>query len=105
MSLRASAAVVGIGELPPRRTTPGKTTLGLLAEAARSAVLDAGLAPSDIDGLLVAPHVGETPQHVPATVAEYLGLRPRFADLVDLGGASGAGMVWRAAAAIRAGMC
>jgi acetyl-CoA acetyltransferase len=105
VSLRATAALAGIGELPPRRTTPAKTTLGLLAEAARFAVLDAGLAPGNIDGLLVAPHVGESPQHVPATVAEYLGLRPRFAELVDLGGASGAGMVWRAAAAIGAGMC
>jgi len=105
MSLRDTAAVVGISELPPKRTTPGRTTLGMIAEVARAAVEDAGLSPRDIDGLLVAPHVGETPQHVPATVAEYLGLQPRFADLVDLGGASGAGMVWRAAAAIAAGMC
>ena len=29
----------------------------------------------------------------------------RFAEIVDLGGATGAGMVWRAAAAIGAGMC
>lgn len=105
MSRPLAAAVVGIGELPPRRTTPGRTTLGMLADVARLAVRDAGLEPGDIDGLLVAPHVGETPQHLPATVAEYLGLQPRFADVVDLGGASGAGMVWRAAAAIGAGMC
>lgn len=105
MSLRAAAAVVGIAELPPRRTTRGETTLGLLAHVARAAVADAGLRHEEIDGLLVAPHVGETPQHVPATVAEYLGLQPRYGELVDLGGASGAGMVWRAAAAIQAGMC
>lgn len=105
MSLRRAAAIAGIAELAPKRTTPGQTTLGMLASVARQAVADAGLTPHDIDGLLVAPHVGETPQHVPATVAEYLGLQPRFAEIVDLGGASGAGMVWRAAAAIHAGMC
>ena len=33
------------------------------------------------------------------------GYNPTMANVVDLGGASGAGMVWRAAAAIAAGMC
>ncbi|WP_257985855.1 thiolase family protein [Bacillus sp. M6-12] len=69
------------------------------------AVVDAGLDKDSVDGLLVGPQVGETPQHVPATVAEYLGLQPRMANVVDLGGASGAGMLWRAGAAIEAGMC
>ncbi|MFF5989999.1 thiolase family protein [Prauserella flavalba] len=105
MSLRGAAAVVGAAETPPRRTTPGMTTLDMIASTAALAVADAGMEPAEIDGLLVGPQVGETPQHVPATVAEYLGLAPTYADLVDLGGATGAGMVWRAAAAIAAGMC
>lgn len=100
-----NAAITGIGELKPQRTTSGRTTLDMIAEVSRLAALDAGLEPDEIDGLLVGPQVGETPQHVPATVAEYLGLRPNMANVVDLGGASGAGMVWRAAAAINAGMC
>ncbi len=99
------AAIIGIGELRPIRSTTGATTLGMIADVARLALADAGLEPGAIDGLLVGPQVGETPQHVPATVAEYLGLRPDMANVVDLGGASGAGMVWRAAAAIEAGMC
>ena len=102
---RIRGAIAGIGELKPARTTEGATTLAMIAEVSRLAVLDAGLEPAAVDGLLVGPQVGETPQHVPATVAEYLGLRPRMANVVDLGGASGAGMVWRAAAAIAAGMC
>lgn len=102
---QALGTIVGIGELKPVRSTTGETTLGMIAEVARLALLDAGLGPGAIDGLLVGPQVGETPQHVPATVAEYLGLRPDMANVVDLGGASGAGMVWRAAAAIAAGMC
>ncbi|MEV6927582.1 thiolase family protein [Dactylosporangium sp. NPDC051485] len=97
--------IVGIAELPPRRTTPGVTTLELIAQVAVAATIDAGLDHRAIDGLVCGPHVGETPQHVPATVAEYLGLQSTFADIVDLGGATAAGMVWRAGAAIAAGMC
>ncbi|MCU5786071.1 thiolase family protein [Alloalcanivorax marinus] len=98
-------AIAGIAELTPRRRTEGETTLGMIARVSAEAVADAGLEPAAIDGLLVGPQVGETPQHVPATVSEYLGLRPTMSNVVDLGGASGAGMAWRAAAAINAGMC
>lgn len=105
MTLRDTCSIVGAAELSPRRTTPGVTTLEMIARVSKLAVEDAGLEPGAIDGLVVGPQVGETPQHVPATVAEYLGLMPTYADIVDLGGASGAGMVWRAAAAIEAGIC
>ena len=101
----ASATITGIGELKPQRRTEGVTTLELLARVSRLAALDAGVEPGEIDGLLVGPQVGETPQYVPATVAEYLGLQPTMSNVVDLGGASGPGMIWRAIAAIEAGMC
>ena len=100
MSLRGSAAVVGIGELAPQRDTGDATTLELLSQVAAEALTDAGLQRQEVDGLLVHP-IGGLPGFVPATVAEYLGLQPSFAEIVDLGGATGAGMVWRAAAAIR----
>ena len=98
------AVIVGAAELPPQRWTPGVTSMELIARVSSMAVADAGMSPEDIDGIVVGPQVGETPQHVPATFAEYLGLQPDFADIVDLGGATGPGMVWRAAAAIAAGM-
>lgn len=100
-----NCAIIGIAELTPVRYTDGATTLGLIAESVRLAVQDAGLDKERIDGLLVGPQVGETPQHVPATVAEYLGLEPKVSNVVDLGGATAAGMLWRAATAIEAGMC
>ncbi len=103
--MTSGGAIIGIGELAPQRYSAGKTTLSTLAEASILAAEDAGLTPDAIDGLLVGPQVGETPQHVPATVAEYLGLQPRMTNVVDLGGASAAGMAWRASAAIAAGMC
>jgi acetyl-CoA acetyltransferase len=105
MNRRSQGAIVGIGELKPTRRTQGATTLDMIAQAVRLAVADSGLEKDAIDGLLVGPQVGETPQHVPATVCEYLGIQPRMSNVVDLGGASGPGMVWRAAAAIQAGMC
>ena len=41
----------------------------------------------------------------PATLWEYLGLPIDFGERVDLGGATSAGMVWRAAAAVELGLC
>jgi acetyl-CoA C-acetyltransferase len=41
----------------------------------------------------------------PASLAEVLGINPRMLNVVDIGGASAAGMIWRAAAAIDAGLC
>jgi acetyl-CoA acetyltransferase len=104
MSLRGVAAVVGLAERAPQRFTEDETNLDLLSGVAVEAMADAGFARSEVDGLLVHP-IGGLPGFVPATVAEFIGLRPRFAELVDLGGATGAGMIWRAAAAIGAGMC
>jgi acetyl-CoA acetyltransferase len=105
MSLRGAAAIAGAAELPPQRESVGVSTLGMVARVSRLAVRDAGVEPDQVDGLFVGVQVGETPQHVAVTVAEYLGLSPSVAEVVDLGGASGAGMVWRAAAAIQAGLC
>ncbi|MGB5756416.1 MAG: thiolase family protein, partial [Acidimicrobiales bacterium] len=104
MSLKGMAAVIGVAERAPQRYSGDLTVLDLISGVAVEAMEDAGVDRSEVDGLLVHP-VGGLPGFVPATVAEYLGLRPTFAELVDLGGATGAGMIWRAAAAIQAGMC
>ncbi len=104
MSLRGAAAVVGIGELPPSRYTGDATILDLLSTVTAEAINDAGIERSSIDGLVVHP-IGGLPGFVPATVGEHLGITASFAEVVDLGGATGAGMIWRAAAAIQAGMC
>lgn len=101
----SKAVISGIGELKPERKTHDVNTMDLLMKVSAEAAQDAGLEPAEIDGLLVGPQVGETPQHVPATVAEYFGMQPVMSNVVDLGGASGPGMIWRAAAAIEMGMC
>ena len=69
-----------------------------------AAIEDSGLDFADVDGMLVHP-IGGISMLTPSTVLEYMGMEANFAEVVDLGGASGAGMIWRAIAAIEAGMC
>jgi acetyl-CoA acetyltransferase len=105
--LQGDAAIVGYVELPPERlskASPAPFTLEQWALLAAAALEDAGLSAEDVDGI-VTSHLGESEIFVPSTVAEYLGVRANFAELLDLGGASAAGMVWRAAAAIELGLC
>lgn len=106
MSLKGTAAVVGIGELKPtREAPPDATALGLMSNAAAEAIADAGLETKDIDGFLCGMAFADAGLLYPASVAEVMGINPRMLNQVDIGGASPAGMVWRAAAAIHAGMC
>ncbi|OLP03320.1 transporter [Mycolicibacterium porcinum] len=105
--LQGDAAIVGYVELPPERLSkaaPAPFTLEQWALLAAAALEDAGLSAEQVDGI-VTSHLGESEIFVPSTVAEYLGVRANFAELLDLGGASAAGMVWRAAAAIELGLC
>lgn len=78
--------------------------LGLLTKVALDAIEDSGIPFSEVDGILCHP-IGGVAMLVPSTFVEMLGVHARFAETVDLGGATGAGMVWRAAAAIAAGLC
>ena len=103
-SIRGKAAIVGIGELKPERFTEGVTTPQLVVDAGLRAIEDSGIPFQEIDGILIHSMAGIT-MFVPATFAELLGLQVRFAEVVDLGGATGAGMAWRAAAAIASGLC
>lgn len=102
----ARAALIGVSEYPARRRggQPHRaSTLEMAAELGVLALADAGLRLSDVDGLAVGA-IRESAFFRPSTVGEYMGLKLRFADAPDLGGATAAGMVWRAAAAIEAGI-
>jgi acetyl-CoA acetyltransferase len=107
MGLRGEAAIVGYIELPPERmntAAPAPFTLEQWAELSATALDDAGIPAESVNGI-VTSHLGESEIFVPSTVAEYLGVDANFAELLDLGGASAAGMVWRAAAAVELGLC
>ena len=100
--MRGWAAVTGVAERKPTRWTDGETTIDMIARIGVEAIADAGLELADVDGLVCHP-MGGVPMLVPSTIGEAMGLRVTYADTVDLGGATGAGMIWRAAAAIHAG--
>jgi acetyl-CoA acetyltransferase len=104
--LSGDAAILGYVELPPQRTPrrPPRFVLEQWAELAAAVVADAGVPAARVDGL-VTTAVAETALFAPATLAEYLGLSVNFGEYVDLGGATAAGMVWRAAAAVELGLC
>ena len=94
---RKSMAIVGAAETTEMGRIPNLSQIGLHADAALNAMKDAGLKPSDIDGVATA---GETP----TTIAHYLGIAPKWVDGTAVGGCSFMIHVRHAAAAIgRAG--
>lgn len=102
---RRQAAIVGLAEWGPKRNWEDRMfTLEAFARLAREALDDAGLEIGEVDGLL-STAVPESPMFAPSAVAEYLGVAANFAEVVDLGGSTGAGMIWRAVTAIEAGAC
>lgn len=102
---KLAAAVVGIAEWKPSRAWPVRRfTLEAMAQLAVETLADCHFAHDEIDGLVIGG-VAESPFFAPSAVAEYLGMSIGFNEIVDLGGASPAGMIWRAAVAIEAGMC
>lgn len=104
--LRGEAAIVGIAEFAPVRR-PDRTWMGLeaYAELARLALDDAGFSHDDVDGLMTGHLADSGGLFAPGHLTEYLGLASHFSEVVDLGGATGAGAVLRAAMAIEMGLC
>ncbi len=79
--------------------------MDIATRLAVQAVSDAGLEKCDIDGLLTVTPIAEPSILWPTALCEALKLELSYFDSVDLGGASSAGMIWRAAAAIHSGVC
>ena len=105
MGLEGTAAIAGYVELKPEKKPSGDPLFSIeqWALLARAALQDAGIDKHEVDGL-VTSSIAESAMFAPATLAEYMGLELNFAEHVDLGGASAAGAVWRAAAAIELGI-
>ena len=100
--LRAAVAIAGVAESRIGEVGPGVTPLELIAEATADALDDAGLRKADVDGLFTASAYYGLPG---VNVGEELGVRPRYSDSTNLGGASFVSHLLHAAAAIHAGLC
>ncbi|NDZ18848.1 hypothetical protein C7T35_37935 [Variovorax sp. WS11] len=103
ISLRNKVAVVGVGESDIGKV-PGMSGLGLNTQAMRRALDDAGLQPSDVDGLLTAYSFTESYTMLGSSLAEYTGLRPKMCASMVAGGASPGIMLRHAAQAIALGL-
>src|SRR6201986_22778 len=93
-----TVVVVGGAETTKLGVIPDMSQIQLHADAALNAMADAGLKPTDIDGIATA---GETP----VTITHYIGLTPKWVDGTGVGGCSFMIHVRHAAAAIASGLC
>jgi acetyl-CoA acetyltransferase len=100
-SLRDKYGIVGVGETEYSRNS-GRTTHAMAVEAVRKAILDAGLAASDVDGVMSYQLGDSTPS---MWVAPALGIRLNFHMDVVGGGSSTEALIGLAVGAIEAGMC
>src|SRR5580658_7072446 len=93
-----SIAVVGAAESTQLGVIPDVSQIQLHADAALNTLADAGLKPTDIDGVATA---GESP----VSIAHYLGITPTWGDSTSVGGCSFMLHVRHAAAAINERLC
>ena len=77
--LSRTAAIIGVDESDEIGKLPDKSRLQLGSEAAFNALDDAGLSAKDVDALFIA---GPSPY----TMAEYLGITPKYSDGTNVGG-------------------
>jgi acetyl-CoA acetyltransferase len=105
-SLRAKTAIAGLG-ITPQGKVYGPSAVGFAVDAVRLALEDAGLAPGDLDGLLVNPGLswGQAATMGSFAVQQAMGLRNvKLSAAMNLGGASAGAMIMQAALAIEAGL-
>jgi acetyl-CoA acetyltransferase len=100
MARAPKAAIVGVAESDLGRT-PDKTVLQLQAQAARTALDDAGLSFQDVEALFCAGNWAWSPNLM---LAEYLGIQPKYTDTTNIGGSSFEAHISHALAGIEAGL-
>jgi acetyl-CoA acetyltransferase len=96
LSLRYKAAIVGAAETTQLGVIPDVSETGLHIDAAVNAIRDSGIDKDQIDGIATTMS--------PATLANYLGIVPRWIDNTQVGGTSFLIHVRHAAAAIASGL-
>jgi acetyl-CoA acetyltransferase len=97
--MRGAAAIVGVADAASPTGELELTGRALEAAMIEEALADAGLSLADVDGLCSAGPMASL------SLAEYLGIAPRFTDSTMTGGSSFEVFAEHAAAAIAAGVC
>ena len=104
--LCGATAIAGLG-ITPQGKVFGNTALGFAVDAVRLALEDAGLARTDLDGLLLNPGLSWNDLGMGSfQLQQAMGLRDlRLSATMGLGGATASAMIQHAAQAIAAGLC
>lgn len=99
---RGGCAIVGAAESDLGEVGPGLSAMDLMAQASARALTDAGLLPSDVDGLFAA---SSQVRMASLALAEYMKISPKYQDSSFNGGSAFEVMVGHAAAAMQTGLC
>jgi acetyl-CoA acetyltransferase len=104
--LRGATAITGLG-LTPQGKVYGNTAIGFAVDAVAAALDDAGLARTDLDGLILNPGLTWGDMGMGSfQLQQAMGLRDlRLSATMNIGGATAAAMIQHAAQAIAAGLC
>lgn len=102
-SIRGKTAIVGAGRSDIGRV-PGKSVMALAVQAATAALADAGIARSQIDGVLSSVSLAAPFHRFSVAFSEYFGIVPTFSNTLHVSGATAATMFNIAAAAIAGGL-
>lgn len=106
LAVPGGVAIAGAYE-HPTRFAPNKSEWQINAESAKGALEDAGLTPAHVDAFFTASTASEGGYLggcASVMMADYLGIKPKFIDETDVGGASFGYYVNRAVLAIQSGM-
>jgi acetyl-CoA acetyltransferase len=103
-NLKDTCAIVGVGDTK-FGAVPGVTDFGLIVEASKKAIEDAGLNKDEIDGLLAQQLYHNTAMWYTNWIGQRMGLKLKYTTDIDLGGATPVSTVQLAVMAINAGLC
>ena len=104
MTKPPQASIAGVGASRQGKL-PGETDVSLATEALLAALADAGMTKDDVDGLLTMPGTTSLdPAKHYLRLGERLGLNPKIAGSLSMGGATAGALIQQAALAVQAGM-
>ena len=103
-SLRGKVAIVGAADTEVG-SVPGLSATGLCIDAVNRVLEDAGIAKSQVDGLVTCNSMAEPYMYHAEMIAEYLQIFPRYCISVGAGGGTTFSILHHAASAIVTGLC
>ncbi|MFO1190260.1 MAG: thiolase [Alphaproteobacteria bacterium] len=103
-SVRGKVCIVGVGTSKKVGRVPGVSPLTHAIEASKAALDDAGLKPSDIDGVVSSFAMASHFHRFSIVLSEAMKIRPTYSTNIQCSGATGAASLNQAAAAVAGGL-